>query len=1208
MAFTSASAKLAVADNMSLTEANKGLEATLSQYEWRARSAAEATAYSMHVVDTWTAVAHNAQVSAQDLAQANERTASVARQVGVDFEFLQAAIASGVRNTGRSGAEIGNMLKSVFGSIHSDKAVKEIEALGIKMTTVADDGTVKWRKVQDVMIDLSLATKNTKKDLEGVLKAASGGKFQWAKFNSMLDYDELMRVYGVAVKSAGFTDGQIAAQMDTLSRKIEQFKAAMTGLVTESGGSFAQAMKGYLDTLTNFVNALNSVPTQVYSFAGSIAHVTIFLWLGVRAYQAFSAAVGRSTTAKALNTIAEGANTASKSLNIRATEQGIVVEAADTAATAANTAAKAANATVTTIMTGGLNLLMGALIAGAMAFDVYSMSTGGASTANEKATKSASELAATQDKLGRQENLLQSYDQRIQYIDTLVAAHGRLKDALENEQVGSKEYEKTSESLKATEKDLADVMDTTTDSIAEDTNLRMDYIEQEKTSMTNGKESIRQSINELKQKQAELTQKTFNECKARIDDINNEAISVDKAANSIVNALGQIEGAFYKYYKGKQTYYEQTSKMMKDVEENGFGDGVLGKVAQIGYMQWQTDTGNFSSEQAEYQAKEAAGNAAKIEERAKAVYESTIAGLQTSGALTAPGEGGGGTNFNTTNPGSEYDPAEKKGKKGKGSGKGREAPDWQSKLEKMQINYEVNGLFSKMKQSADDYSTSMELLNDQEKIYGSTAQSLIEKAKVQAVRMAALNKESKEAQDLADSYNSKAADMVGANQDILDSINEVTKANTEGMDLESRNAMARLQWAKIDKDTKKEILDSLKESMGEMSEGYLMMEKSISLADKAKEKANDAKKINSDVQASMYSGVFDKDKIYQRNITDINNKESIDKFGLDQRSEGYKYQTKKVEYVAELARYQQYLARRKQLQDEYNAMQQGYKDALADAQALPEGEEKIKAVKAAQEDLNNAVNDNTAGLIANKDAQGQVGVSIAESISKQKGLKDTFSDVNKQWAETTADMIVNGKSASDIMKSLWQDLAKEAIMRMFKVYTYQSQLGATAGKSKASTPVSSSGGKGKHAMGGRFSRPHTGMVAEKGTEWIIPTENNTQDSRNMVMGAASELGMLDKGGTEVEPYLKSPQVSNSITEKTSLDNSRLETLMAAQLEHNARQTEMMSAMLNSGGNSNGGSPTIVVSRMSDEDIMKAIARNPSALQGLLNSNKQSGFR
>lgn len=80
------------------------------QYGLTAKNTSEAIAYSGRIIDVWTKLAHTAGASAQDLTQAVERTGSVAKMVGVDFEFLNALIATGVRATGRSGAELGKLI------------------------------------------------------------------------------------------------------------------------------------------------------------------------------------------------------------------------------------------------------------------------------------------------------------------------------------------------------------------------------------------------------------------------------------------------------------------------------------------------------------------------------------------------------------------------------------------------------------------------------------------------------------------------------------------------------------------------------------------------------------------------------------------------------------------------------------------------------------------------------------------------------------------------------------------------------------------------------------------------------------------------------------------------------------------------------------------------------------------------------------------
>lgn len=175
-ALTHQSTVLAVADNFSLLEANRALEAAMFQYGLTAKSTTEAIAYSGKVIDIWTKLAHNAGVSAQDLAQGVERSGSVARTTGVDFEFLNAMIATAVRSTGRSGAEIGNMIKSVLGSINTKKAQDEIHALGIETTKVGKNGAVELRKAQDVLLDIAIQSQGSEKNLENLYKAISGGK------------------------------------------------------------------------------------------------------------------------------------------------------------------------------------------------------------------------------------------------------------------------------------------------------------------------------------------------------------------------------------------------------------------------------------------------------------------------------------------------------------------------------------------------------------------------------------------------------------------------------------------------------------------------------------------------------------------------------------------------------------------------------------------------------------------------------------------------------------------------------------------------------------------------------------------------------------------------------------------------------------------------------------------------------------------------
>lgn len=171
----SQSAKLAVADNFSMAESTKAVEAAMFQYGLVAKNSAEALAYSNKIVDVYTKLSHNAGVSAQDLAAGVERSGSVAKQAGISFEFLNALIAQGTRATALSGAEIGNMLKTMLASFNSDKAVKELNKLGIATTEVVN-GVKKVRSAQAVLMDVAVAAQGTNKDLKDLWIQMSGGR------------------------------------------------------------------------------------------------------------------------------------------------------------------------------------------------------------------------------------------------------------------------------------------------------------------------------------------------------------------------------------------------------------------------------------------------------------------------------------------------------------------------------------------------------------------------------------------------------------------------------------------------------------------------------------------------------------------------------------------------------------------------------------------------------------------------------------------------------------------------------------------------------------------------------------------------------------------------------------------------------------------------------------------------------------------------
>lgn len=225
------STKLSITDNMSLTEVNKGLEATMQQYNIHLKDANEAQQVSGKIVDTWAKLADNAVVTAQDLASANERSAGAAYQAGVGFDYLQAMIATMSTATGKAGGEVGRSIRSMLVSMRSAKAEKEFAKLGIATKELVN-GELRVRSFEKVITDLMLKLKTTPKDVSNVILAMSGGKFQYTNVMALLkNYEQMMKNLEVARNSQGWADEQVGRQYETISRQVQALNADLQQLV-----------------------------------------------------------------------------------------------------------------------------------------------------------------------------------------------------------------------------------------------------------------------------------------------------------------------------------------------------------------------------------------------------------------------------------------------------------------------------------------------------------------------------------------------------------------------------------------------------------------------------------------------------------------------------------------------------------------------------------------------------------------------------------------------------------------------------------------------------------------------------------------------------------------------------------------------------------------------------------------------------------------
>lgn len=274
LALTDAATKLAVADAFDIVSANKALESSIMQWGFQIGNANDAMSVSNRIIDSWTALAHNYTVSAQTLSEANKRMAQSAKEVGVSFHSAQAFISVMARKTQAEGGEIGNALKSIFGSIHSNKGIQALQDFGVEVYKIGEDGTKSFRKVDDVLLDLMIKADRSKESLEGLLKAISGGKWQWNKANAMLDLTEYLEALKQSTSSYGFTDAQVGMQLDTIEAKMKQVAMQWEKMISNSH-SLGKAMKTGLDGALVLMQWLDKIPRSLFVIIGGYMSLMI---------------------------------------------------------------------------------------------------------------------------------------------------------------------------------------------------------------------------------------------------------------------------------------------------------------------------------------------------------------------------------------------------------------------------------------------------------------------------------------------------------------------------------------------------------------------------------------------------------------------------------------------------------------------------------------------------------------------------------------------------------------------------------------------------------------------------------------------------------------------------------------------------------------------------------------------------------------------
>lgn len=261
-------------------------------------------------------------------------------------------------------------------------------------------------------------------------------KFQWAKAAAMFsNYQEIIKNWGLAVNSMGFTDNQVKNQMDSLSRRINKLKADLTGMVAQGGNSgLTEWLKECVSELDRLARFLSTVSTSTYSTIGSMVKLAAIMYAVNRAMRMVRTSLNMVTASGATATISN----MSAAFSAAATAAGGLK--------AAIISLKNSISLLKATATFGLSLALD------LGLEALTSETEDDTNAVQKQTD------AMIDNLAVKRQEIEMYTQQEDFLDALFTAHKKLTDEIESSTVSDEKKKKLLEDRIETENQMAQVV------------------------------------------------------------------------------------------------------------------------------------------------------------------------------------------------------------------------------------------------------------------------------------------------------------------------------------------------------------------------------------------------------------------------------------------------------------------------------------------------------------------------------------------------------------------------------------------------------------------------------------------------------------------------------------------------------------------------------------------------------------------------------
>ena len=299
-ALTEITAKTSNVTGQSMGAVSEELTAVWNGYKVANEAAKEGMQVYEEYVDKMAAVGASTASDLQELSTAMSKVASAASAMGVDFDDLNAQIATIVSVTRQAPESVGTALKTIYARL-GDLKVDGVDEFGVKLGEITGqlqtmgiqilDSNGDMRAMSDVMAEVAEKWNTWTSAQRQAAAVAMAGKRQYNNLVALFDnWDMYGEALQTSMEAAGTLEEQQEIALDSLSNKMDQLKATAEDLYDSLYDE--EDIKSLIEGITHVVQGLAD-------FSDSIGGlVTLLPMLGSTAMRVFS-----NQIANGLNTI-----------------------------------------------------------------------------------------------------------------------------------------------------------------------------------------------------------------------------------------------------------------------------------------------------------------------------------------------------------------------------------------------------------------------------------------------------------------------------------------------------------------------------------------------------------------------------------------------------------------------------------------------------------------------------------------------------------------------------------------------------------------------------------------------------------------------------------------------------------------------------------------------------------------------------------------